>query len=225
MRPAAQMTREDQDLVANAQSSIQEKAGFENLEFNEGGWTYSQIVCPALPNHLFLRFSRDDGTHQTSMFSASIPRNDEGRVRIIPILRRGYSLFSPAPINALTVAAFNHIRAEEKYDKAPDFVGTGLCFATLAGANPVSGTPLATEEPHAVSPALRLFSDGAAAIDFVDISALPRAMEWTLDFDRKGRLVKATHKPASIPTMREVPNSVNEDPGKPVPGPGNAPGN
>src|SRR3954469_5160070 len=37
-----QMTREDRDLLANAESSIQERAGVENLEFNESGWTYHQ---------------------------------------------------------------------------------------------------------------------------------------------------------------------------------------
>src|SRR4051794_19441106 len=95
-----EMSREDRDLVANAQSSIQEDAGVQNLEFNQGEWTYRQLVCPALSNHIFLRFTRDTGTQHMSMFSASIPRNGDGQVRIIPIVRRGYSLFSPAPIAA-----------------------------------------------------------------------------------------------------------------------------
>jgi hypothetical protein len=79
----AEMSRADRDLVADAQSSIQERAGFENLEFDNGGWTYRELVCPALPNHLFLRFTRDDGTRHMSMFSASIPRDGNGRVHII----------------------------------------------------------------------------------------------------------------------------------------------
>jgi hypothetical protein len=90
---------------------------------------------PALPEHLFLRFTRNDGAGDVSLFSASIPRG-EGRVRIIPIQRRGYSLFSPAPINAMTISAFNHIRDEERSDQAPDWLGTGLCYAALAGAHP-----------------------------------------------------------------------------------------
>ena len=48
------------------------------------------------------------------MFSASIPRGGEGRVRIIPIVRKGYSLFSPARIGALTIASFNRIHSEEE---------------------------------------------------------------------------------------------------------------
>src|SRR5581483_7990003 len=40
-----EMSREDRDLLANAESSIQERAGIENLEFNGAGWTYHQLVC------------------------------------------------------------------------------------------------------------------------------------------------------------------------------------
>src|SRR5215469_11927884 len=108
-----EMSPEDHDLVADAESSIREKAGFENMEFEGAGWTYHELVCAALPNHMFLRFTRDDGTRQMSMFSAAIPRNGNGSVHIIPIVRKGYSLFSPAPIGAMTIAAFNRIREED----------------------------------------------------------------------------------------------------------------
>src|SRR5947209_7674586 len=50
----AEMSATDRDLVADAQSSIQERAGFQNLDFNGNGWTYHQLDCPALPHHLFL---------------------------------------------------------------------------------------------------------------------------------------------------------------------------
>src|ERR1700676_1099501 len=38
----AEMSAHDRDLVADAQSSIRERAGVENLEFNGQGWTYQQ---------------------------------------------------------------------------------------------------------------------------------------------------------------------------------------
>src|ERR1035437_1701964 len=137
----AQMSPQDRDLAADAESSIGERAGFAGLEFNQGKWNYQQVVCPVLPNHLFLQFTRNNGAGDASVFSASIPRGGDGRVRIIPILRRGYSLFSPAPINALTISAFNHIRAEEHPAKAPEWLATGLCYAALAGGAPPSGAP------------------------------------------------------------------------------------
>src|SRR5579871_6668830 len=170
-----QMSREDRDLIADGQSSIQERAGFENLDFNGNGWTYRQLDCPALPNHLFLRFTRDDGTREMSMFSAAIPRNGNGRVHIIPIVRKGYSLFSPAPIGALTIAAFNRIRAEEGDTASADWVGTGLCYAALAGANPQAAVPNGSRDDRGgdlvtIPPTLVVKGDGGAVIRFVDTS-------------------------------------------------------
>jgi hypothetical protein len=217
-RSMEQMTREDRDLAADAEASIGERAGFAGLEFNEGKWSYRQLVCAALPNHLFLRFTRNNGASDVSEFSASIPRG-EGRVRIIPIERRGYSLFSPAPVNAATIAAFNRIRDEEHFDKAPGWLGTGLCYAALTGAQPqivllaeAHGNFLAS--PSAI---LEVPTRGGAVIHFTDSSAAPRPMEWAMTFDGKGRLLKARHSPVAGIAVRQVqPSSANEQ-GKPVP--------
>jgi hypothetical protein len=210
--PADQMTRNDRDLEANAEASIQERAGFQSLEFNEGSWTYQQLVCPALPNHLFLRFSRNEGTGEMSMFSASIPRGGEGRVRIIPIVRKGYSLFSPAPIGALTIASFNRIRSEEANpDWTANWLGTALCYAALAGANPQAGElpprPFESEpHPATIEPTFVKTKDGGTIIRFSDVSTTPHPMEWNLIFDSKGTLLKATHFPAYV--VRALPHSV-----------------
>ena len=220
-RSADQMTRKDSDLVADAESSIGEHAGRVGLEFNQGAWSYQQVVCPALPNHLFLRFLRNNGTGDVSVFTASIPRGGEGRVRIIPIQLRGYSLFSPAPINALTISAFNHIRREENPDKVPDWFGTGLCYAALAGAHPQAADPaedLESQKFLAAIPAkLEIPLHGGAILSFTDVAATPRPMEWTMTFDRKGRLLKATHLPVGLLTVKAVPPSAGELKGKPLP--------
>jgi hypothetical protein len=210
MLPADQMTRHDRDLEADAEASIQERAGFQNLEFNGGSWTYRQLVCPALPNHLFLRFSRSEGTGEMSMFSAAIPRGGEGKVRIIPIVRKGYSLFSPAPIGPLTIASFNRIRSEENSDWPANWLGTALCYAALAGANPQAGElppppqegelathPSETEHmPVTIEPTFVRTKDGGTIVRFADVSTNPHPMEWNLIFDTKGKLLKATHSPA-----------------------------
>jgi hypothetical protein len=200
-RSYEKMTQQDRDLAANAESSIGERVGADGMEFSKGQWTSEQIVCPALPNHLLLQFTRNNGKSDMSVFSASIPRGGEGRVRIIPILRRGYSLFSPAPINELTISAFNHILAEEASGAAPDWLGTGLCYAALAGAHPRAATADAQDSrmltdvaPGAQAARLR----GGAVISFTDLSAMPQPMEWTLTFDGKGRLLQATHSKAEI---------------------------
>jgi hypothetical protein len=225
-RTVDRMSEKDRLLAANAESSIAEHVRYADLDFNQGGWSYQQVICPALPNHIFLRFLRNNGAGDVSMFSASIPRGDKGRLRIIPIQRRGYSLFSPAPINALTISAFNHIRAEESPDqdpaKAPDWLGTGLCYAALAGGHPqaaaVSDNPAAERFPVASTALLDVGNNGGAVLSFTDVSASPRPMRWCMTFDRKGRLIKGGHSPAERLSIRvEHPLSVNQvGPPKPM---------
>jgi hypothetical protein len=221
LRSPEQMTEADRTLEADAESSIAERAGFVDLGFNEGKWSYTQLVCPALPNHLFLRFTRNNGEGDVSVFSASIPRNSEGHVRIIPIIRRSYSLFSPAPINALTIAAFNHIRAEEQTEIKPGWLGTGLCYAALAGAEPVTAVdaPITGQgEFPSSSPAImEIPVDGGAVIRFTDASARPHPMVWELTFSPKGRLLKASHGRADLFEQRLVPADNSAQQFKPVP--------
>ncbi len=221
-RSVDQMTEHDTLLAANAESSIGERAGYIGLEFNQGKWSYRQVVCPALRNHIFLRFMRNNGTGDVSLFTASIPRNGEGRVRIIPIQMRGYSLFSPAPINALTISAFNHIRAEEDSgDAPPDWLGTGLCYAALAGGHPqpakLTADPAKGKFPAATPAQLALPERGGAVISFTDVAASPKVMEWTITFSRKGRLLKATHSPVGMLKVNPVPQNASQYKSVPVP--------
>jgi hypothetical protein len=198
-RPYDKMSPQDRDLAADAESAIGERAGVAGLEFNQGKWSYQQIVCPVLPSHLFLQFTRNNGKGDVSVFSASIPRGGDGRVRIIPIQRRGYSLFSPAPINALTISAFNHIRAEEHTDTTPEWLATGMCYAALAGVHPQIGPPEETtiqKLPAAPPGRLTIPMHGGAVISFTDVAAIPRPMEWTMTFNGKGKLLHATHSAA-----------------------------
>ncbi len=205
-RSVEQMSEKDRLQAANAEGSIAESTRYAGLEFNQGQWSYRQVVCPALPNHIFLRFLRNSGTGDSTVFTASIPRGEEGRVRIIPIQLRGYSLFSPAPINALTISAFNHIRAEENpgqdEDKAPDWLGTALCYAALAGGHPQPATLIEEsgngKTPIASMALLAVGSNGGAVLSFTDMSARQRPMRWTMTFDRKGKLVKGGHAPAGM---------------------------
>ncbi|HUN87083.1 MAG TPA: hypothetical protein VMU48_22080 [Terracidiphilus sp.] len=220
-RPADQMTEHDRLLLANAESSIAEHAGLNGLAFEQGNWSYDQIVCPALPNHLFLQYTRNNGTGDVSKFTASIPRNGNGRVRIIPILRRGYSLFSPAPISALTVSAFNHIRAEEPDKESSSWLGNGLCYAALAGAHPRIEFPdesLDQERPiPGVTATLEVPTNGGETIDFADAAARPRPMEWTMTFTRQGKLIKARHFPAPTIAAKPIPHGSPELKVRPVP--------
>jgi len=215
-KSAEEMTAQDRTDAANAEAAIGEKAGFMGLGYDQGKWTYRELVCGALPNHLFLQYTRNNGVGDVSLFSASVPRGGEGRVRIIPIQMRGYSLFSPAPINALTISAFNHIRAEEHAagEDAPDWLGTALCYAALAGGHPQAARMPGVQESvkaDAAPPAmLRVENDGGATLEFADVAA-NRPMEWTMIFDKKGTLLKARHVAAELVTERKLnPAAVDE---------------
>ena len=201
-RTSDQLAVKDRDLVADAESSIGERAALLGMEFNVGKWNYEQVVCSAITNHVLLRFTRNNGTGDVSVFSASIPRNADGRVRIIPIQMRGYSLFSPAPINAMAIAAFNRIRTEEHFDAPPDWLATGLCYAALTGGRPqaaLSSAPFDNPgSPSATPPRMLIQSRGNVTLSFVDMSTTQRPMEWTMDFDSSGRLLKAKHESAGM---------------------------
>lgn len=222
-RSEDQVADKDRLVIADAESSIAEHAGVAGFEFEQGKWNYQQVVCPALPNHIFLQYTRNNGAGDVTVFSASIPRGGEGRVRIIPILRRGYSLFSPTPVNALTISAFNHIRGEEPSDGSGDWLGNGLCYAALAGAHPQVLGPDAQPEMEKPIPALTAVMDiqlqatGEEVIRFADAAAIPRPMEWTMTFTHKGKLIKATHSPAPMSAVRKVPQDPGVQKSWPVP--------
>jgi hypothetical protein len=212
LRSADELTEQDRLLVANSESSIAEHAGFAGLAYGgQSNWSYRQIVCPSFPNHLFLAYMRNGGAGDTTMFSASIPRNGVGRIRIVPILRRGYSLFSPAPINALTISAFNHIRAEEGDSTNSDWLGNALCYAALAGSaahiRPTDAEPAVGRPIVALTAAMEIEMQphGTELLRFDDSAARPHPTEWTMTFTRNGKLIKATHRPASLMTAQVVP--------------------
>ncbi len=219
---ADQMKESDKLLAADAESSIAEHARLSYFDLTQGRWSYQQIACRALPNHLFLQYTRNSGTGDVTVFSASVPRNNQGRVRIIPILRRGYSLFSPAPINALTISAFNHIRNEEPAANSASWLGTALCYAALAGRQPKLPSPpdegSGTKPVVAVTPTMEVSQRGSEVIRFADENAAAKPMEWSMTFTRKGRLIKATHAPAPVISGRPVPQATGDAKTWTVPG-------
>ena len=209
-----QMSATDRSLAASADPQIREAAILAGLEFDQGRWSHQQLVCRALPDHLFLIFAADNGPGDVSLFSAAIPRSATGRVRIVPIERRGYSLFSPAPVNALAVAAFNRIRADEPENKSVDWLATALCYAALAGAHPVLSSTKKDSPGGTISgslatldfpPTLEVGASGDSTVRFVDVADERRPLEWALTFSLKGQLLKVDHFAAPNFAVRPIP--------------------
>ncbi len=201
----AQMSAQDRGLATRTQAVIARDAALADLDYRQGDWREQQITCPALPNHLILRFERNQGQGDVSLFSASIPRNGVGRVRVIPILRRSYSMFASAALNERTVAIFNKIRKEEDAQQKPDWLGVGLCYAALAGANP--NTAMQIGGASGMLPILQIHADGGATIRIVDESLHQRLEQWALIFNNKGTLLKVVRSSFEPCSARTVPES------------------
>jgi len=210
-RPLEQMSQSDRELAAKSQPAIRDAAAFAGIEFEKENWRYRQLECQALPGHLFLLYAGDSGVGDASLFSAAIPRAGEGRVRVIPVERRGFSLFSPAPVNGLAVAGFNRIRAQEPAGPAPDWLSTSLCYAALteprsevsASSRPSPEANLALSFP----PTLEVGVDGESTVRFVNVAEPRQPMQWALTFDARGQLLKVEQFPTPAYATTIVPKS------------------
>jgi hypothetical protein len=208
-RPEEQMSEADHDLAAKMQPAIRDAAALAGIEFDKEKWSYQQLECQAVPDHLFLLFQGHGGAGDVSLFSAAIPRAGNGHVRIIPVERRGFALFSPAPVNALAMATFNRIRAEEPKGQSPDWLATSLCYAALTeprfeislSLHQVPDANLALSFP----PTLEVGQEGESMVRFVDVATPQQPMQWVLTFDAREQLIKVEHFPAPAYATRIVP--------------------
>lgn len=200
--PAADMSAQDRELVARSQATLRSAAALQNIDFAGGDWQHVQLACPSFPNHLLLRFERNNGSHDLSIFSAAISGDRSGGVRVLPILRRSYSLFSPAPRNARTIAIFNRLLREEKTAAKPDWASLAACYAAFSDQEPELGsaTPAWSIAPQ---PTLRLEEDGHASIEIVTLGSV--AHRWTLKFAPSGRLLSATSVLEQLPRVHAIP--------------------
>jgi hypothetical protein len=215
-RSESQMTEMDSNLAKSTEPSIREGATMAGIEFDKGKWSYEELVCQALPGHVFLLFHENNGEGDRSLFSAAIPRSGKGRVRIIPILRRGYSLFSPAPVNVLAIAAFNRIRADETASKTADWLSTAWCYAALTGSHPeMSSLPTKSADANlalSFPPTLEVQSDGGAIVRFVDVAAARQPMQWALTFNSKGKLLKVARSAMPLYDVKLIPSMPDQQP-------------
>ena len=208
------MTEADRALAATASARISASATEVGFEFDKGNWSHQQLVCQALPDHLFLIYKSDNGPGDLSLFSVAINRDGgsgrtSGSVRIIAIERRGFSLFSPASVNALTLAAFNHIRSDEPENKSVDWLATALCYASLAGARPavsaITGNSATADLPLAFPPTLEVGLFGDSTVRFVDVATPRRPIQWALTFSSKGQLLKVDRLASPAYAVRPIP--------------------
>jgi len=221
-RSPEQMTAADKTLAESAQGEIVRRAelqGFrgvgnagrsEQEVSSDGGWGYEQAVCPVFPEHLILEYSRINGSGDVTLFSAVVPRG-EGHVRVIPVRRRSYSLWTPASSNALTVNDFNHMVKEGQTGLDPDWLRLSLCYAALAGGHVraalIPGKPADEVYPLVAPAKLSVSRKGGATVSFADTTPAAKPLEWSLVFAQSGRLMKVNRSRARELTERPMKES------------------
>lgn len=220
IRSADQMSPADKDLLASAHSAILEATRNMVPEYSEPGWSAEQIDCPALSNHLLIRFTRTRGKGDVSVFTAAVRRNSPQQVQIIPVLRGGYSLFTPAARNNLTIATFNHIRAEQKSTGKPNWVEVARCYVALAGSDPDIPQQAADDASDGLSaaaePMLELSESHQPIIRYETLR--PSPTQWKMIFDKKGRLLAVSTSNLKVPTVHPVAKeSEDKSNARPVP--------
>jgi hypothetical protein len=212
-----QMAAADVELVNANAAEIARRADLQGFSLERGGssWGYEQAVCPVFPDHLVLEYSRDNGAGDVSLFSVVIPLGSAngGHLRVIPVRRRSYSLWTPASSNALTLNDFNHMVKEGGKGVDPDWLTLSLCYAALAGGHVraalVAATPAEEFYPLFVPAMLTVSNNGGAQIHLADVTHYPdpkaKAMEWVLTFAQSGQLLKVRHTVADEIVERPLP--------------------
>jgi hypothetical protein len=220
VRSAVSMTQEEKDLESRARAAIRQRAALYDLGFDTGDWQQHLLTCPAFPQHLFLRYTRYSGSGDVSMFSASIPRGGNGHIRVIPILRRGYSLISPAPEGKVAMGAFNDIRAEEHAGTTSDWSAVSECYAALTSERWTLAQSDATLATVGLE-TLQLDAHGVltVALELDD----PAPGRWAITYDRAGRVMKTEYTAFGDLVWRRLPVPSAELKGKPFPSPVDAP--
>jgi hypothetical protein len=224
-RAPEQMTAADRSLAEANEGEIARRAELQGFHFGsggDGGWGYEQAVCPAFPDHLILEYSRGEGAGDATLFSVAIPRGGEGHVRVIPVRRRGYSLWTPASSNALTLNDFNHMVKEGgnglSHDShpsgvdlplgTPDWLTLGLCYAALAGGHVraalVALTPQEQVYPMLTPAMLKVSGKGGAVVRFADATPHVKQMDWVMTFAQNGRLMQVKHTPSQAIVERPL---------------------
>lgn len=203
------MSSQDRAAVISAMPAIQSRVALAGFSLEQGNWSYHQIVCPVLPEHVLLLYSRNEGADNLSQFSVAIPRDGKSTVRVVPILRRSFSPYTPAPVSPLTIATFNRVRDNGQTGEKPDWLVTGLCYAALAGVH-VTLVPADTGRGksgpmRAMTPLLEIGIDGGNTVQFVDVENAQKPKEWDLIFDSKGKLVKVEVSAAPPLQIRMLP--------------------
>jgi hypothetical protein len=219
VRTAAEMTDEDAALLARREADVSRAAAFYGFDISDShSWTYQQVVCRALPQHLILAFTNETSPKGPSRFVAVVP-HDSGDVELVADVTHGLLPYRPAWKSGNAYSVFNRMVVAEHGEHAlrsnSHWLNLAMCYVALAGgtmpqvADPLDdlGASEALVKRDGSTPIIRIGDHGAADVAFSDVQQPRRTANWTLSFDRDGRLKKVDMSEDKPIRVRDVPMS------------------
>lgn len=191
------MDSADRDLLFARQKELISEAQFYGYDITIGHWTYDQAICQQLPNTLMLHYLNKFPDGSESLFTALVPRN-AGRIRIVPVLYRNASPFSPAVKNPRNFAIFNSLVPADIARKDAGLEGKwltlGVCYAEVVGGRPNVPNEPSLDIATIKAPLATYRIDAATKqrqVQFSDRDAAKIFKIWTISFNENGRVTAA----------------------------------
>jgi len=200
-RDPAEMKAEDAGLLKSLQPQLHRQAASLSFNLSTPGWTFQQVVCPALPDYVLLSFVRGPSPGGSSRFTAILER-DNPRVEIVSTFAHGMKPFTAAWSKPSTFDIFNRMLHRERGSRslatAPNWLVIGMCYAELSGqpvqaltSKPEPDPTLDLQRLQGRLPRMQVGPDRSTEISFSDVSQPAVTAGWLLRFDPRGRIVAA----------------------------------
>lgn len=213
---AGQMSAADRALLQQREVDVSRAAAFYGFDISDSHWTYQQIVCRSLPDHMMLNFENESVEHGASHFVAVVPANGD-KVQVVTDYAHGLLPFHAAWEKSAAYEAFNRMMTSDRgeHELGPDshWLNLGMCFVALAGHLPRVAVPEQSVEAtealtkrNGSTPIIMIDPGKDAEVDFSDVS-MARTGNWRLRFDNRGRLTKAELDTVNPLKTRVVPMS------------------
>jgi hypothetical protein len=218
---AGEMSAANRALLQQREMDVSSAAAFYGFDISDSHWTYQQIVCRSLPDHMMLNFENDSVEHGASHFVAVVPANGD-KVQVVTDYAHGLLPFHAAWEKSAAYEAFNRMTTSDRGEHAlgpqSHWLNLSMCFVALTGHVPQVALPRENVEASEMlakrngsTPIIMIDPGKDAEVHFSDVSA-KRTGNWQLRFDTRGRLTRAQVdtvdplKTRVVPMSSEIPS-------------------
>lgn len=207
-RSPQQMDAADAGLIQAKQRDIATEAEFYGYDLSSASYSYSQVVCPQLPDYVLLHYRSVTRNGALSLFTALVPRG-AGRVQVVPVLYRNATPYGPAAGADRTMRVFNRAVPADVARAAAqpngDWIGLAMTYAAVAGADPGLVTdarmdPALYAAPHPTAEVSA--ADRLQRVRFAVHDEVGRYTVWSVAFNNQGHVTDGSTDWFPIPDAR-----------------------